>query len=938
MFRTLDANEAVASVAYRLNEVIAIYPITPASPMGEWADLWSSKGERNLWGAVPSVIEMQSEGGAAGAVHGALQAGSLATTFTSSQGLLLMMPNMFKIAGELTSAVIHVAARTVATHALSIFCDHGDVMAVRSTGFAILASASVQEAMDFAAVSQAATLESRVPFLHFFDGFRTSHEIAKVEALDDAVLRGMIDEIRIREHRARALSPGRPVLRGTAQNPDVFFQAREAVNPYVEACPMIVERAMKRFAGLTGRSHGLCDYAGHPQAERVVVLMGSGCETAHETVDALAARGEKVGVVKVRLFRPFPVQRFLEALPGTVRSLAVLDRTKEPGSVGEPLFLDCLSALHEGLGKGWGRLRAMPRITGGRYGLSSKEFTPGMVKAVLDELSKDGPKPRFTVGIRDDVSGQSLEADPGFSSEPPGGFRALFYGLGSDGTVGANKNSIKIIGENTDHYAQGYFVYDSRKAGAVTISHLRFGPNPIRSAYLIGRADFVGCHQESFLGLYDILANAVPGGTFLLNAAGSSDEIWERLPGSVQEAILAKKLKFFAIDAYQVAGENGMGGRINTVMQVCFFAISNILPRDRAIACIKESIRSTYGKKGEDIVNLNLAVVDATLDRMIELDVSGRTARPAERRAVFAPAGPDFVREVIGEMVFARGDGLPVSSMPADGTFPTGTTRWEKRNLAREIPVWDPQGCIQCGKCAFACPHAVIRAKVADPAALAAAPASFRSRDAIDKEWKGMRYIIQVSPEDCTGCAICVDVCPARNKSETRLKAVNMSPQPPILEEEKANWEFFSRRPIAAGSMSSPSASSSCSSPSLNSPAPARDAARRLTSSSSPSFSETGSWSPTPPAVRPSMGATCPPPPGRRTGRAGARPGPTRSSRTTPNSDWACAFPWTSRRISPGRSSKSSPAARAGPWPMRSSPPTNRTKPASAAKRRGSAS
>jgi len=782
-FITMDGNEAVASVAYRINEVAAIYPITPSSPMGEWADQWNSERSPNIWGTIPAVMEMQSEGGAAGAIHGALQTGSLATTFTASQGLLLMIPNMYKIAGELTPTVFHIAARSLAAQGLSIFGDHSDVMAARGTGFAMLASASVQEAMDFALISQAATLESRVPFLHFFDGFRTSHEVAKIEVLTDDDLRAMIDDSLVLEHRARGLTPDRPVLRGTAQNPDVYFQARETVNPFYAKCAAITQKAMDKFERLTGRAYHLFDYYGRPDADRVIVLMGSGCEAAAETVDALAARGEKVGLLKVRLYRPFEAQRFVAALPSTVKTIAVLDRTKEPGCAGEPLYLDCVAAAQE---------QGRPlRIVGGRYGLSSKEFTPAMVKAVFDNLAARQPKNHFTVGIDDDLSHTSLAYDPEFSTEPDNVIRALFYGLGSDGTVGANKNSIKIIGENTDNYAQGYFVYDSKKSGSMTVSHLRFGPQPIRSTYLITRANFVACHQPVFLERYDMLKDAIPGGTFLLNTSYSASEIWGKLPRLVQQQLIEKKMKFHVIDAVKVARDSGMGGRINTVMQVCFFAISGVLPKDEAITAIKYSIKKTYGKKGDEIVQMNLRAVDHTLEHLFEVNVPAQADSAVAMSPPVSPKAPEFVRDVLGEIIAGRGDLLSVSKLPCDGTFPTGTARWEKRNIALEIPVWDTAVCIQCGKCALVCPHGVIRAKVYEPKCLEGAPGTFKSTDARDRDLKGWKYTIQVAPEDCTGCALCVDVCPARNKSQTKLKAINMAPQPPLREPETENWDFF---------------------------------------------------------------------------------------------------------------------------------------------------
>ncbi len=787
-FETIDGNEAAARVAYQLNEVIALFPITPASPMGESADAWSAAGVKNLWGTVPAVIEMQSEGGAAGAIHGALQTGALSTTFTASQGLLLMIPNMYKIAGELTPFVLHVAARSIAAQALSIFGDHSDVMAARMTGFALLSAASVQEAPDFTLIAHAATLESRIPFLLFFDGFRTSHEIAKIESLESETLRSMIKEEWVREHRARALSPDHPVIRGTAQNPDVFFQAREAGNRFYQACPGMVQRAMDRFAELTGRQYHLFDYHGAADAERVVVLMGSGCEAAHETVDLLNEQQEKVGVLKVRLYRPFDSQSFVAALPPTVKAIAVLDRTKEPGSAGEPLYLDCVSALQEA-----GRTDL--QIVGGRYGLSSKEFTPAMIKGVLDNLKKSSPKNHFTVGIRDDVTETSLECDASFSVEKEDVFRAVFYGLGSDGTVGANKESIKIIGENTDNYAQAYFVYDSKKAGAMTISHLRFGPRPVRSTYLISSANFVGCHQPGFFERYSVLEPLLPRGTFLLNTPFGPDELWTHLPETVQEQLIAKRPRFFAIDAHKVAHDTGMGGRINTIMQTCFFAISGVLPREEAISAIKESIRKNYGKKGPEIVQMNLNAVDQTLAHLFEVKIPDHVSTRAKVEQPPSNAAPAFVQDVLAKMIAGRGDELPVSALPVDGTFPTSTSRWEKRNLAQEVPVWDSDICIQCGKCVLVCPHAVIRSKVYEPSLLKSAPASFKSREARFPEWKGLRYTLQVSVEDCTGCAICVDVCPVRNKTETRLKAINMQPQPELVEIERQNWDFFSALP-----------------------------------------------------------------------------------------------------------------------------------------------
>ncbi|PPT05732.1 Pyruvate-flavodoxin oxidoreductase [Geitlerinema sp. FC II] len=789
-YATLDGNEAVARVAYRLNEVIAIYPITPASPIGEWADAWMSEGRPNLWGTVPSVVEMQSEGGAAGAVHGSLQTGSLTTTFTASQGLLLMVPNLYKIAGELSSAVLHVAARSVAAQALSIFGDHSDVMAARGTGFALLCSASVQEAHDFALIAQTATLESRVPFIHFFDGFRTSHEIQKIEELDESVLRAMINDEWVYAHRSRGLTPDRPVLRGTAQNPDVFFQARESVNPFYNACPAMVEAAMDKFAELTGRRYHIYEYHGAPDADRVVVLMGSGCETAHEAVSYLNSQGEKVGVLKVRLYRPWDIEKLLAAFPKTVQKIAVLDRTKEPGAGGEPLYLDVVSAFSEA----WDG--EMPKIVGGRYGLSSKEFSPAMVKGVFDNLAQDKPKNHFTVGIHDDLTNTSIEYDPNFSTEPESVVRSVFYGLGSDGTVGANKNSIKIIGSETDNYAQGYFVYDSKKSGAVTVSHLRFGPDAIRSTYLINQANFVGCHQWTFLEKLNVLKAAAPGATFLLNSPYGSEEVWDRLPLELQEEIVRKNLKFYVINAYQVARDNGMGGRINTVMQTCFFALSGVLPRDEAIAQIKHAIEKTYGKKGREIVQMNLNAVDATLDHLYEVNV-GEANSTVRMRPSIPEVAPEFVREVEGKMLSREGDDLPVSALPCDGTYPTGTSKWEKRNVAQEIPVWDPDVCVQCGKCVMVCPHAVIRGKAYDEGQLADAPSTFKFTDLKDKDpnFGGQKFTIQVSPEDCTGCGVCVDVCPAKNKSMPSKKAINMESQRPLRESERENWDFFMELP-----------------------------------------------------------------------------------------------------------------------------------------------
>jgi len=786
-----DGNEAAAYVAHHLSEVIAIYPITPSSNMGEWADQWSSEGKTNIWGTVPLVVEMESEGGAAGAVHGALQTGSLCTTFTASQGLLLMIPNMFKIAGELTSTVFHVSARALAAQALSIFGDQSDVMAARSTGFAFLCSNSVQEVMDLALIAHAATLKARVPFLHFFDGFRTSHELMKVELLNQDDLRAMIDDELVQAHRARGLTPDKPVMRGTAQNPDVYFQGRETVNPYYLATPGIVQEAMDKFAQVVGRPYHLFDYVGAPNAERVIVMMGSGAEVAQETVEYLLDKGdaERVGVLKVRLFRPFSVQHFVKALPATVKKIAVLDRTKEPGAAGEPLYMDVVTALNEAVGAGL--VPAMPRVVGGRYGLSSKEFTPAMVKAVYDELLKDQPKNHFTVGIHDDVTHTSLSYDPSFSTEGKDTVRCLFYGLGADGTVGANHNSIRIIGEGTDNYAQGYFFYDSKKSGTMTTSHLRFGPRPIHASYLIRSANFVACHQFSFLERMDMLKAAEPGATFLLNSIYSPEEVWDHLPRSTQKQIIEKKLKFYVIDGYAVAKETGMGQRVNTIMQTCFFAISGILPRDEAIAAIKNSIQKTYGKRGEAVVQKNFAAVDATLVHLHEVKAPDQVTSTFDIRPAVPAEAPEFVQKVTAEIIAGRGDELPVSKMPVDGTYPTGTTQWERRNIALEIPAWDEKVCIQCGKCVLVCPHAVIRAKVYDPDLLKDAPPTFKSTTARWKEFSDKKYTLQVAPEDCTGCTLCIQVCPAKNKSQARLKAINMVPQPPIREAEAENWKFF---------------------------------------------------------------------------------------------------------------------------------------------------
>jgi len=779
---TIDGNEAAAYVAYKTNEVIAIYPITPSSAMGESADAWAAANQKNLWGMRPLVREMQSEGGAAGVVHGSLQTGSLTTTFTASQGLLLMIPNMFKIAGELTSTVFHIAARTIATHGLSIFGDHSDVMAARSTGWAMLFANSVQEVMDFALISQASTLEARVPFLHIFDGFRTSHEVMKITKLSDDEITGMIDEQLVRDHRARALTPDRPVMRGTAQNPDVFFQSRERANSFYMKTPAIVENAMERFAALTGRRYKLFEYVGDPNAERVLVMMGSGCETAEETVESLNQSGEKVGLLKVRLYRPFSVKHFIDALPAKTKAIAVLDRTKEPGSTGEPLYQDVVTALAE---TAWSNVR----VVGGRYGLSSKEFTPAMVKAVFDELKKTEPKNHFSIGIDDDVTFTSIPFDPSFSTEPEDQVRAIFWGLGADGTVSANKNSIKIIGEETPNYAQGYFVYDSKKAGAMTVSHLRFGPRPIKSTYLIQRANFVAVHQFPFFGQYDVLETAVPRATLLINSP--YEDVWKHLPLAVQKAIIDKQLTVFAIDATGVARTSQLGNRINTIMQTCFFALSGVLPRDEAITKIKEFIRKSYGKRGEPVVRQNFAAVDAALAHLREIDVPTTANSTLDLKSKVPLDAPEFVRNVTAEMIAGRGDSLPVSAFPADGTYPVGTTRWEKRNIAQDVPVWEPDLCIECGKCVMVCPHSTIRAKVCSESDLNGAPAGFKHMPAKWREFPDKLYTIQVAVEDCTDCRLCVEVCPAKDKSNVSRKALNMQPQLPLRDSERVNWDYF---------------------------------------------------------------------------------------------------------------------------------------------------
>ena len=787
----IDGNTAAAQVAHAVSEVIAIYPITPSSNMGELADELSAAGTKNIWGTVPHVIELQSEAGAAGAVHGALSTGALTTTFTASQGLLLMIPNMYKIAGECTSAVFHIAARAVAAHALSIYGDHQDVMAARMTGWAQLASNNVQEAMDIALIAHAATLEARVPFLHFFDGFRTSHEVSKVEEISFEVMRQMVSDELVRAHRARGLSPEHPSIRGTSQNPDVYFTSREATNKLYAAVPGIVERTMAKFAKIVGREYRLFEYAGAPDAERVVIVMGSGADVVEETVDYLVKKGEKVGVLKVRLFRPFSVEHFIKAIPASVKSIAVLDRTKEPGAIGEPLYEDIRTAIGEAMGAGQGPFKAWPTVIGGRYGLGSAEFTPTMAKAVLDELKKPAPKNHFSVGIHDDVSFLSLDFDPEFAVETEGTIECLFYGLGSDGTVGANKNSIKIIGDDTPNAAQGYFFYDSKKAGTYTISNLRFGPKAIKKPYLVDKADFLACHKFSFLERLDMLANCKPGGVFLLNSPFPADKVWDEIPAEVQQRIIDRKLRFYVIDGMEIAERTGMGSRVNTIMQTAFFKISGVLPQDEAVRLVKKYTEKTYARKGADIVAKNIAAIDVALESVVQVKYPNTVTSKIHMKSPVPADAPKFVKEVLGEIIANRGTKLKVSQMPLDGTFPVGTTKYERRNISEKIPVWNPEICIQCGNCSVVCPHAVIRLKAYAPEALKGAPATFKSAEARGKELVGLKATLQVAPEDCTGCGACINICAVKDKAVEGRKAIYFEPQPPLREAEAKNWAFF---------------------------------------------------------------------------------------------------------------------------------------------------
>jgi len=797
---TVDGCTACAHVVHATNEIITIYPITPSSPIAEICDAKSAKGQANIWGSVPKVSQMQSEAGVAGAVHGSLTTGAMATTISASQGLLLIIPNMYKIAGELTPTVFHITARSLAVQGLSIFGDHSDVMAARSTGFAMLCSQNVQEAMDFALISQAATLESRIPFMHFFDGFRTSHEVQKIEEISFDDMRAMIDDDLVIAHRKRGLTPDRPSIRGTSQNPDVYFQGRETVNKYYDATPDIVQKAMDKFAGITGRQYKLFDYLGDPDAERIIVVMGSAAEVALNTVNTLNARGEKLGIVLVRLYRPFDINAFSESLPSSVKSIAVLDRTKEPGAIGEPLYLDVRTAIGEMMDKGISKLQGYPRIIGGRYGLGSKDFTPAMVKAIFDNLSQDKPKNHFTIGIKDDVCNTSLEFDESFDIGEKGEFRSLFYGLGADGTVGANKNTIKIIGQETDNYSQAYFVYDSKKSGATTVSHLRFGKEKIHKPYLIKKANFIACHNPSFPDKIDMLSYAEEGATFLLTTSHNKDEVWDTLPVEVQEQLISKKMKFYIIDAISLAEEIGLGARINMIMQTAFFIISGIIPKEDAVKSIKTEIKKTYMRKGEDIVNLNYEAVDKALQNIVEVPVPDKATSKVHMRPPVPEHAPEFVKNVTAKLLADNGDSLPVSAMPADGTWPTATTQYEKRNIGVNIPIWEPDACIQCAQCSFVCPHATIRVKAYDPSQLKDAPSAFKSVDATGKDMKGLKFTVQVAPEDCTGCGSCVFNCPGQKKDADGnkiegVKAINMKFQEPVRQEETENYDFFLNLP-----------------------------------------------------------------------------------------------------------------------------------------------
>ncbi len=797
---TVDGCTACAHVVHATNEIITIYPITPSSPIAEICDAKSAKGQANIWGSVPKVSQMQSEAGVAGAVHGSLTTGAMATTISASQGLLLIIPNMYKIAGELTPTVFHITARSLAVQGLSIFGDHSDVMAARSTGFAMLCSQNVQEAMDFALISQAATLESRIPFMHFFDGFRTSHEVQKIEEISFDDMRAMIDDDLVIAHRKRGLTPDRPSIRGTSQNPDVYFQGRETVNKYYDATPDIVQKAMDKFAGITGRQYKLFDYLGDPDAERIIVVMGSAAEVALNTVNTLNARGEKLGIVLVRLYRPFDINAFSESLPSSVKSIAVLDRTKEPGAIGEPLYLDVRTAIGEMMDKGISKLQGYPRIIGGRYGLGSKDFTPAMVKAIFDNLSQDKPKNHFTIGIKDDVCNTSLEFDESFDIGEKGEFRSLFYGLGADGTVGANKNTIKIIGQETDNYSQAYFVYDSKKSGATTVSHLRFGKEKIHKPYLIKKANFIACHNPSFPDKIDMLSYAEEGATFLLTTSHNKDEVWDTLPVEVQEQLISKKMKFYIIDAISLAEEIGLGARINMIMQTAFFIISGIIPKEDAVKSIKTEIKKTYMRKGEDIVNLNYEAVDKALQNIVEVPVPDKATSKVHMRPPVPEHAPEFVKNVTAKLLADNGDSLPVSAMPADGTWPTATTQYEKRNIGVNIPIWEPDACIQCAQCSFVCPHATIRVKAYDPSQLKDAPSAFKSVDATGKDMKGLKFTVQVAPEDCTGCGSCVFNCPGQKKDSDGnkvegVKAINMKFQEPVRQEETENYDFFLNLP-----------------------------------------------------------------------------------------------------------------------------------------------